>query len=298
MTLDSYDSKKYPLCCPMLEVYGPDFKRFKREFISAASTVDCDADWALDDVTLGRDPGGDAPGAPLFPAGVAALAQAEAASRKRKKKAAGYLIKYVIDPTLRESLLNEHPGDGREMWLALLEQCDTPTDEMETATRKASINSATILHTVGFKEGALPQFARKLQTTNAEIEPPNDRVSEHDMAIKLLKSIAEATQHFKVACLEEIKAAPANRRFTIGANGQRSLPAVLSHFGGLWDELIKSGSIPRRAPGGGGGGQGSVIQHASMASRCMKRTLIGEACSSHCQAPFTKHLKQLQEQRP
>ena len=61
----TYDKRAFPIARPTTCAKGAECKRFQEEFINGAQSIDIDNDYTLDDVLLGKDQGGDAPGAVL-----------------------------------------------------------------------------------------------------------------------------------------------------------------------------------------------------------------------------------------
>ena len=71
----TYDKRAFPIARPTTCAKGAECKRFQEEFINGAQSIDIDNDYTLDDVLLGKDQGGDAPGAPAIAAAGGGAAQ-------------------------------------------------------------------------------------------------------------------------------------------------------------------------------------------------------------------------------
>ena len=168
-----------------------------------------------------------------MPGGGAALTNAQNARRKRVKKAAAIMMKYVLDKNLQATFLAEAHNNGRIMYQIYLRECVSAPDEQHALVLKAEINSSTILSTVGFKDNAVALYSRELSAMNGKIEPATSRFTEHDLTLHLLNAIGMASAHLKVDADKELKAAPAQRQFVHPVGhplaGSRSLRAVVAH---------------------------------------------------------------------
>ena len=149
----TYDRRAFPICKPYGCERGAEYRRFAREFLAGAQSIDADDNFSIDEVLLGTHQGGDDPSA-----AAATTQQATRSCARRNKKAAGILQKYILDERLRTLLVTEHGGNGRDMWKRLKTECDEPPDEQSVAVLKKEITSATILQTVGFKHNSISSF--------------------------------------------------------------------------------------------------------------------------------------------
>ena len=255
----TYDVRKYPICCPTNCAKGAECERFIREFLLGAQAIEIDAEYTLDEVLLGSDRGGDATGAEAHPGVAPHLRDAEylastAKRTKRLKLAAAKIEKYFLDKNLHATLTRLYGKDGREMWKAYISACKDDQDDQATSERKINIMASTILSSVGFGISSVSKYKAFLDTENTAIEPDDDRISEAELSLKLLREIGNATIHLKVDADKEIKRKVAERTLifprtypVIPLRGTRSTAAIVDYYEGLWDALVKANQIPTRA---------------------------------------------------
>ena len=206
----NYDARKYTICAPWYGERHPKFRLWQQAYIAGVAD-EGDDDAGLDQTLRGTDPGG-----PLWPAALAAAAAgnpppahgaaAQSRRNKRLRKAYKLLYKHVENEEIRTRFVNEGENDGRACWAILEEECAAPEDEMITTELKTTISNATILGVAGHQEDSITRFARWINHTNGKITPVADRVSEHDLCVKILTSISTASPHLKLEADKELKA--------------------------------------------------------------------------------------------
>ena len=246
-----------------------DAMRFMREFSEVSVLIEADDEYAVQDVLFGRDRGGNHALAPPLPPPQAgnppapnpAHALAVNAMRKRKRKTGAIILKYMVNCEMLKQTLRQHLGDGYEMWqLWMRTQIETPTESSAEAI-KMVINSASMLGAVGYHKGALQSLKSWLDAENAKIQTVEDRVSEHQLAVRILDMLVKANvTYISGKAMEEFNRPPARREYTqLNAGrgnpgdppvGARSVDAVVAAFGQLWDSSIDSGAIAQRPAGG------------------------------------------------
>ena len=59
----TYDRRAFPICRPYDCSRGAEYRRFSREFLAGAQSIDVDDNYSLDEVVLGLHQGGDDPSA-------------------------------------------------------------------------------------------------------------------------------------------------------------------------------------------------------------------------------------------
>jgi len=116
---------------------------------------------------------------------------------------------------------------------------------MITTEIKTTISNATILGVSGHQEDSITRYSRWLGHMNGKISPVADRVSEHDLSIKLLTSISAAAPHLKLEADKELKA-PVGSRVHVYPNGharagQRNFSMISAYFDPLWRSQIEGG---------------------------------------------------------
>ena len=252
-----------------------DALRFSREFTECSILINVDDDFTVQDVLFGRDQGGGNPAAPPLPppqipnpAGAAGAMMANPAHQdavrkrgKRRRKAAAVILKYMVNCEALKQTLRQHLGDGHDMWqLWNATQVEVPTESSSEAI-KMSINAATILGTVGYHKGTLQSIKSWLDAENAKIQLVADRLTEHQLAVRVLDMLVKANiTYISGKAMEEFNAAPAMRAYVQPNAGRgnagdppagaRSIAAVVSAIGQLWDSSIDSGAISQRPAGG------------------------------------------------
>ena len=127
----TYDVRKYPICCPTNCAKGAECERFVREFLLGAQAIEIDAEYTLDEVLLGQDQGGDAPGAPAH-AGTAPHGRAPgdaeylaslAKHTKRLKLAAAKIEKYFLDKNLHATLTRLYGKTSAHVYSSHAQSC-------------------------------------------------------------------------------------------------------------------------------------------------------------------------------
>ena len=259
----SYDPKKYPICCPTTGERGEEGERFRDDFLLGAQTIEIGNGanlYTLDQIFLGLDQGGGAAGAAPMPGGGGAAA-AQRNRDHRLRVAGGHLAKYILGENLRKQLMTEAGTDGRAMWLAYLRECVVPpVDEQTSATHKAEIAMSTILETVGYREGSVNMFKLRLEAINAKMSPA-DRVSEHDLCIRVLSAICA------FACCFAIKGGQSHQRASqaLGNEGvatHATRDAHCSYPGRLAPRPFEQGARVGRAA------RGVCTRSSSRSERC------------------------------
>ena len=260
-TEQTYDARKFPLCCPHDGTKGPRFRRFCDDFLTAIALVpnrDLNDLYDLAETLCGLDEGG-----ANIPAGHAApipLPGGAAALRRRTtrlKQSYSYLYKYVDCVAIQLRFSNECFNDGAAAWRLLRAECDEPITDLELEDLKRAVRELSIISSVGHNENSVSLFRRALNDANCKIPTPADRIPESELALILLRAIGRSSPHLAIISDTELKAAPANRLFVHPAGhprqGERSLEAIISHFEPLWKSAMQRGSISVRAPSARGG---------------------------------------------
>ena len=240
-------------------------KRDLRVYCSGVWASQSD-DWNIWDVFMGTCTGSDDPTAPALPAG-AGNAAALRLRNRRQLKAWSIACEFVPSESHTRSLLLElQPGEvavaggagaggagtrgiGRRAYLILEAQGAEAFDDEYVIATVGKFDAASILGSVGYREGSITLFARFLNNMVFLI-PPADRPDQNRFACRVLSCLGkEANDALALSATEELKALPAARRFVLAGGGgaNRSLDAVVSHFGKLWDASIRNGKITVKA---------------------------------------------------
>ena len=157
------------------------------------------------------------------------------------------------DPNLKAKL-RVHVGDGEAMW-DLYKRLEIGTiNEGHNDAIKAAVRAMTILGTVGFEERSIYKFEQIISAKNATIEPPSERLSEHDLAVIMLQAIAATSQtNLAAEALDEYTRQPALRDYKQPAPNPshlRSLSLAADGFGRKWEAQVQNKLITVRAAGG------------------------------------------------
>ena len=178
---------------------------------------------------VGLDAGGDAPGAPLLPAGAGALG-AQTNRNKLQAKTYAKLVSTQDDQRVKNLLLALPPGDipnptggpgfqgvGRRAYILLQVEGLAPIDD-EFINRKLVIfNTASILSAVGYGLGSITLFNRYLNET-VYLLPAANQPTDNQRTVKILECISkEAPAALALEATKEIKSNGANRRFVLPA---------------------------------------------------------------------------------
>ena len=251
--------KSFPFCRPPTPGDKADAIRFAKEFPEGADEQDAGDNWTVGDVLRGDHDGGLAAGAAVLALGMGAVAVATRRRRdNRRKFARSLLLKYLQDEDLKEKL---RPLHGEAAWREYLRlEVGTPT-EATSEDKKGRIRAASILGAVGFNARSIAAFELFITGINASIEPAADRMSEHDMAVVMLKAIiATRVPNLAGEAGNEYTCNGADRKYQQAAPNPthlRSLRLATDYFHRNWENLFENGMIAQRPAGGKMTGAGS-----------------------------------------
>ena len=131
---DAYDlvqpwRKTFPICRPPIPGDKADAHRFAREFEEGLDQEDAGQSWTLGDVARGEHDGGLAAGAAVLAPGAGAAARlARRQCDTRRKKLMAFLMKYIQDVPLQNTLRAQAHGEAawREYKRLEVGQSDIP----------------------------------------------------------------------------------------------------------------------------------------------------------------------------
>ena len=115
---DAYDlvqpwRKTFPICRPPIPGDKADAHRFAREFEEGLDQEDAGQSWTLGDVARGEHDGGLAAGAAVLAPGAGAAARlARRQCDTRRKKLMAFLMKYIQDVPLQNTLRAQAHGEA------------------------------------------------------------------------------------------------------------------------------------------------------------------------------------------
>ena len=259
---------------------GPAGKRFQRDLLLHGGKTDTQG-YSISDCFLRIDayavaygqpiilpaPAGTvlAPGAPLGPAGVGAIAGRQA-RKARLKESFSFLIMHLDDQSTLDLIgdpLSSFFQNGPDTYDWIMQQVIKPPTTGDLQDMTIAFWQIEIITDVGISVNTVTDSVKLLRVVNADF-PVARRFNDDQLCEKLLSMIEHGSKMFALEAkkeldsIEGVPGTPGVRQFQLaaplaGGPRPRDLNGIIMFWQGQWESAVKSNALPPAAATGQAG---------------------------------------------